>query len=262
VQRLLCTIDGLVVWGENFGITGLLAEATERLGKWESMSARQREGFEAKGDHAWIANMGPPIEQLDELTRDWLQGLYGPATRALGKTRWGFKEVRHDARIADFLVSLFPAGKVILLLRNPVDVLASNRSTSWSAKTGGGERLGQGWCNRVESFVAARERHVLLRYEDLVSRAQETLARLEASLGVAPGSIDPGPLDVVVTGPRRKPPHIGSAEIRALRQPRMIEVARQAGYDIKGDPRLSGRSFVRSILSKWSPDRGEIPTLA
>src|SRR5690606_895522 len=121
-----------------------------------------------------------PVDQIEESTAAWLRSLYAPATRELGARRWGFKEVQHDAEVADFLTRLFPRGRVILLVRNPVDVIASMRSRSWYHSDGGGPHgVLKVWSRNVQSFLDAGRSHLLVRYEDLVARPEATCTTLE-----------------------------------------------------------------------------------
>jgi hypothetical protein len=239
LQRLLCTVDDLLIWGENLAISSLFMDMCARLRSKEERSRIERAAFRQKGD-TWIANMRPPLDSVDELCRQWLSGFYGPATLSFGKSRWGFKEVRHDALVADFLRHLYPAGRVVLLIRNPVDVTASMRSSmrTWYHQAGARSVLDT-WCRNVASFLEARHRHFLIRYEDLVAKPAETLATLETELALNAGAIGRGPLDVVLRGGRRNvPPELGEEEVLALGEDRVLKLARECGYDLKADARI------------------------
>lgn len=255
LQRLLCSVEELMVWGENMAISSLMLEMCTRLRSREKASSSERAQFRRAGD-AWIANMSPEVANAEALCRDWLLGFYLPATRKLGKLRWGFKEVRHDATIADFLTKLFPHGKVILLVRNPVDVLASLRSRAWyRTATAGPAAAVDSWCRNVASFLEAQERHVLVRYEDLITDGRKMLSGLETRLALRQGAIDPKPLDLVLRGWEATPPRLGAPEILALRRKHVFELAQRCGYRLEADPRLFSRSLMTAMFSRGADAR-------
>lgn len=261
LQRLLCTVDGLLVWGENQGISALLQEAHRRLRARETVAARERQRFHDSGSSTWIANMGPPLEGIGQLTRRWFLDLYVPATHEAGRRRWGFKEVQHDAAVADFLTSIFPKARVILLVRNPIDVLASMCSRSWYRTDGGGaEGVMRLWCHNVTTFLEARDRYPLVRYEDLLQKPAETVARLEEAIDVPPGAIDAEVLNVRLRGPESRQPVLGVREILALRKSSVTHLSRALGYDVPADPRV-GVGKLASALRHGRPTVGRVPTV-
>ncbi len=136
---------------------------------------------------------------------------------AHGKARWGEKTPRHVFRIADML-SRYPWGQVVAMVRDPRAVVASYRDRPFSVSAEGGRadrdaRLGEQARQRRSadplvnsllwrsSVVAARQaerrfgpaRVRVQRYEDLIQEPEACLRELARWLGV---DYDAGMLDV------------------------------------------------------------------
>lgn len=227
VQRLINSTGQAFIWGENVGLTEELSAAVAKLRSWREISAGQRRSLESDGTRAWIANLTPDVDEL-ESARAFLLSLYAEPTQRLGVKRWGFKEVRHDAAAAAFLLEAFPAARVILLVRDPSDVLASMATSAWYEQAGGAEAIATAWTQATASFAALDDpRALLLRLED-VSRP-DTLRRLARHLELDSARFDKALLDHPVRG-STSTPSLGDAERKALQDPALRTLSRSLGY--------------------------------
>jgi hypothetical protein len=255
VQRLLSSGPELFVWGENVGMSALLHTIERRLATIADRSTREWRDFEARGAGAWIACVNPPFpEGFREAARAFYRAYFVERTRALGRRRWGFKEVRHGAETAAFLADLFPAGRFVLVLRHPVDVLASMATLSWYDAEGGAAGVLRVWRANTASLLAWRDpRLVVVRYETLLAEPAAELARVAAHVG-----IDPTTLDYRLVARRERGfqarPALGLAERRALTRPGFVAAAAEAGYEVGDDPRL--RLGAASATSVYLRARG------
>ncbi|MBM4013831.1 MAG: sulfotransferase [Planctomycetes bacterium] len=104
--------------------------------------------------------------------------------RAAGKTIAGEKTPQH-ALEARTLLDWYPEARLLHLIRDPRDVVASLRRMPWGA----GSRLGDActWrdCVAGAEACAADPRFLRLRYEDLIEAPEQELRRICAALGIA-----------------------------------------------------------------------------
>jgi hypothetical protein len=140
------------------------------------------------------------LEPLPEGTRAYLDAiraaalaLYGRVLDAKGMSLIVDKTPRYY-HILDELKDLFPAARFILLIRNPLAVLASMLSARES-------RPGRGWTElgrpdrvhdlltaprQIDSFITkVGDEAIVVRYEDLVTRAEGTIRSLCTKLNVS-----------------------------------------------------------------------------
>jgi hypothetical protein len=101
-----------------------------------------------------------------------------------GKTRWASKAPQNSL-IIGFLDKLYPNCQVVHIVRNPRDVIASNRVKFGKAK---GAFYGGRWVSHVRSaeLDGARlgsDRFRTIRYEDLVTNPEKVMKDLIAWLG-------------------------------------------------------------------------------
>jgi len=246
LQRLLCTHPDVMIWGENRGLVGHLAEglgAVESLQKW---SERHRTLHAERGANAWIALLNPPVSELMHGLRDLLLRYYAAPSLEEGATRWGFKEVRYDASVAEFLHQLFPEARFLFLVRHPSDCLASARGTTLGRRgllvqSGGPQAFVDQWLRIVNSFhdAAADLPHHLLLYEDLVAHPAAATSALARFLDLDEHGFDQRVLDHVERG-YEQPPRLDRADLRSLRTRRLWDTAARCGYEPR--PELPSRS--------------------
>ncbi len=130
---------------------------------------------------------------IDEAVRSYLH--------RQGKARWCDKSLDNVLNV-DLLAQMWPQAKFICLTRHCMDVIASAaESTRWGL-SGFGFNLyatrhgnntvaavGDYWAERTGAILAFQQRHPerchSVRYEDLVTRPDETVTKLLAFIGVA-----------------------------------------------------------------------------
>jgi hypothetical protein len=247
VQRVLSSHPEVLIWGEHGGWLGLLLEAGEALLSWSDEYGQDaREEFAHDGYQSWMANLTPERDHVGAALRDFVQSLYGDPAAELGRPVWGFKEVRYSIEDARRLHRLFPGLAVVLVVRDPRDVLRS--LDEWERLSGGQwtrprtEGAIEVWRLVAEDFLAGETSPPVLglRYEDMIRDPEGTCAALGAHTG-----LDPAGFDVGVFAKRV---HIGAGlaglprdlrdwhdlpeDLRALLDERTRRLARACGYEL------------------------------
>lgn len=201
LQRLLTASGDVLIWGEAGGGLNCFAEAAERyvqmLGPGDQFfrygfggnGLQQYEKFSSAGKtaiHKWIASMNPPTQVLQNSFRRLFETFYAGSAIELGYKRWGVKEVQSGIETALFLRQLYPEGKFVFLVRNPLACLLSIKRRNWMDKKG--EKDPFEYFARHWKKLAGEFRQVTfgyhLRYEDLISDAEQ-LKRLEEYLNIS-----------------------------------------------------------------------------
>lgn len=181
VQRVLMSADEVMIWGEPFARSGLVARLLDQLRsftpEWPAPSYLF-ENFSGRLSDQWIANIYPDVRNLIDAQRAFLLQLLAQPARDLGRQRWGFKEVRLDGSHARYLKMLFPNAKIVFLVRSPYDCYASFRHYIKSDFIDWPEQpvltaaqFGRMWRDQVASFQEACSTvdGLLLRYEDFLA---------------------------------------------------------------------------------------------
>jgi sulfotransferase family protein len=134
--------------------------------------------------------------------RDTVDGIYGRYLERRGKRRWCDKSLgSHQG--AELMAQVYPEAKFICLYRHCMDVVASGAEAcpwglhrygfdGFAAQYPGNsvEAIGSYWLAAVQSIMAFEERHPAachrIRYEDLVTAPEETVAAMFSFLGAEP----------------------------------------------------------------------------
>jgi sulfotransferase family protein len=134
--------------------------------------------------------------------RATLDSMLGPYLRRRGKKRYCDKSLS-TARFAGLLMRVYPGARFICLYRHPMDVIASGIEAcpwglngygfdSYIASTPGNAVLAiaRFWTENVAAMLEAEKRFpdrcLRVRYEDLVTDAEETAARIFAFIDAPP----------------------------------------------------------------------------
>lgn len=256
LQRLLCSHPDILVWGENRGVVDQLERVQKTLQGLQQLSREHVEHFRARGAMGWIAMMNPPIEAFEEGLRRLLESYFAVPAREFGRSRWGFKEVRHGLASARFLQRLYPEARFLLLARHPQDCLASARAPvrgeepakgSILAEAGGPRGFLEHWARIAEDFTAdwTGIPHLLLRYEHIVDDPDQAIEEIAHRLDV-----DPKEFDHTVFERRERgwehTPRLTREDRRWLEAPWLWESAEYLGYEPR--VRESLRGFTRQIF--------------
>lgn len=180
VQRMLTSVDDIMIWGEPYSrsqLTGTLLRQFRALTMDWPFDYYVAQAFQGDLEEQWIANIYPSFDHLIRAHRAFFTELFEAPARAMGRTRWGFKEVRLTSEHALYLKLLFPAAKFVFLYRNPIDAYLSFHNYLNADHAAWPDRLiitardfGVLWCEMVSDFT---ENHkavdgILVRYEDLL----------------------------------------------------------------------------------------------
>jgi hypothetical protein len=175
LQRVIAAGSDTIVWGETGRFVPGLRKATELWRKRAPIADRERSEFLSSGmapDIA-IANMSPPVDEFIDAQRALFHRLYA---QRYGRSSWGWKAVTYDADDIRYLWELFPALKVILLVRDLANVYLSLRALSWHTWWAGGPReIAQLWAQRSIGYatLANDSRALFLKYEETKDRVTE-----------------------------------------------------------------------------------------
>ena len=174
IQRLLSSHPRVLIWGEHAGQLRQLLAIGDRLRAWTAdFGDPGRLGFVRSGYQSFMANMTPEADRIDQATKAYLEQLFARPAQELGRSVWGFKEVRYGLAEASALRRLFPDCRVVHIVRDPRDVLRSldvwERAGGWPRSDT--ELVVADWKRVAASFWSADvEPWVLrVRYEDLVA---------------------------------------------------------------------------------------------
>jgi hypothetical protein len=213
VQRLLCSHPQVRIWGEHVGQLRPILAASQRLRRWTDTSgAAGRAEFAADAYRGFIANLTPERADIDRACAAFVEQLFAVPARAAGRPVWGFKEVRYGLADVLLLRELFPRLRVILVVRDPRDVVRSlddwERAGGWDRRDTEGAL--RNWVNVAAGFAAADTDPVLrnfvlpVRYEDLVPFKQAWTKAIAGHCGLAADLLDMTVFDrrVHTVGPR------------------------------------------------------------
>lgn|GEM_PF-1303060 len=246
IQRLLNSHPEVLIWGEHYGALNAVFQAMEDLGHWDrEFGEVGREEFEQHGHQGWIAIMMPGIGAVERASRAYVVSMFAEPAQALGRPRWGFKEVRYGAEFATRFRVLFPNTRVVHITRDPRDVLRS--LDSWE-KAGLWKRpqieqsLGF-WLSVNQEFARLGTAPWLLsvRYENVVADPAAFTEQLAEFTGLEPAALDQSVFAEKVHGPGpaghapREVTPVGELEPRLrelIAKPRFIETAAEFGYEL------------------------------
>jgi hypothetical protein len=199
LQRLLNSLDGVIIYGEHLGILKGVAAAylefIRRRTKGHTFcsedpdpAAVQRlalRRLKDPTDFSPNAN-GFSYVHVTESFRGFVRRLIHCISEPPFQ-RWGFKEIRYDSTDAvfDMLVDLFPAATFLCLVRDPVAQIASWEGTGWNPVDL--DEKCRRWKLHATSFLQYHRQRpastFLLRYEDLIHPDEAAVRQLLHSLG-------------------------------------------------------------------------------
>lgn len=196
LQRLVHSGGDTLVWGEPYPYCDYIRRMASSL---TSITANvppdqfflsEPPAFKGIDVNAWTACLYPHPQHLRNAHRHFFQTLYRDPARARGYARWGLKEVVLSTEDAVYLSWLFPAAKMVFLVRNPYDAWRSYRNFGdWYYRWPDepvftAKQFGQVWSKLAKDF---HHGHcalggMLVRHEDLASDPS-VLAALSGHLG-------------------------------------------------------------------------------
>ena len=196
LQRYFTAAGDFFIWGENHFLIEGFRLVHER---WPDRDLSHYRMDEAAKDpdqvsRNYFPNLSPPKDAVLEAMREAVLGMY-PDPSTMGRTRWGWKEVRYGKEEIEFFRLLFPETRIILVARNPYDTVRSIRRMGWidRDKYFTVDYLAKIWAERTRYYLeAAREdpeRNLFVRYEDVYTELDrlDTFAELKER---APGAME------------------------------------------------------------------------
>lgn len=162
--RLILDSHENIAMGEETGFMGAVA-ATKAIPNW-------RYGTE------WFGRLGWSEQELDVRLRDFYAGMFERHAHSQGKARWGDKTPFHSLHI-EAMARIFPDAVFVAIVRHPGAVVSSlhkrfhytvaDAAAYWTSTNTEVLRQGE---------ALGDDRFALLRYEDLVNRAEPVLREL------------------------------------------------------------------------------------
>ena len=236
LQRVLCSHPDVMIWGENTALLHDLAAAHKKMEALQDLSEAQKQQSGDKVHQGWIPMLNPGVEDFERGLRRLLESTYRDPARRGGKARWGFKEVRHDMSSARFLHRLYPEARFLLLVRNPIDCLASARATQKGdrgllAQAGGARAYVEHWPRLAGSYLDEGETApgLLVRYESMIDDPDTWVRRIAEFLELEYGDFDRGVFKKKLRGWKREP-YLAEEDRACLEDPALWEVASRLDY--------------------------------
>jgi hypothetical protein len=159
------------MWGESYCLGEYFASTYSILQELLPPTNQVREDFlKGQNGNLWIANLNPPQERFKQAFQAFFLTLYQDTH---GKANWGWKEVRYGQAELEFFWEIFPGLKLVLLVRNPRDVLISRRALGWrmefSKSTATVEEVCENWARKTGYYLKIKKdpRVFFVRYEEV-----------------------------------------------------------------------------------------------
>jgi glycosyltransferase involved in cell wall biosynthesis len=182
IQRIINAATDILVWGEPYPLIESLAYLYNSFLESDLVRSQEAHNFFSQNQDpkVWIANMNPPLDNIRKGLLALLSEFYNTPLPP-GKTKYGWKEVRYGRYELEFLWSLFPDLRVILLVRNPIDVVQSLKNLGWISlweDTKNLETICLRWSQNTRDYLALQGHPnvFFIRYEDVLTRIEELLA--------------------------------------------------------------------------------------
>lgn len=195
LQRICNARKENLIWGEHGGIVTNFCgiEDINKLFSVKSESERKQYFGSGENPNNMIANMTPEVTYVENAVirsiRKYFTELY--AQYRAGHDIIGFKEVRYGERELKLLRRCYPESKILLLIRNPIDIWKSFYKI-WAKDIPVGTLVNI-WKERTTFYIKfdrMDENSFLIKYEDLVQRHNPTLNLISAIARVSIDEID------------------------------------------------------------------------
>lgn len=247
LQRLLCSHPDVMIWGEHAGQLRPFIASNTRTRIWSDQDGqRGRMEFEEGGYQSFIANVMPGPDQIDDAARSYIRSLFADPAADLGRTRWGFKEVRYGLPEVVAIRRWFPELRVLHILRDPRDVLRS--LDVWERADGEWRRRDTeaaiaDWTRIAYSFLGTDvDSDIVLniRYEDLIDDPGHWTTLIAKHCGLDSAQLDDQVFarKIHTDGPNREAPRRIknwselAIDLQALaRTDDVLAIATSYGYD-------------------------------
>lgn len=186
LQRLVCSSDKVLLWGEPYDQVRVVQMMAQSLAPfcadWPPPAYYNELTDLGDVSQRWIANLYPKPEAVLKGYRCLLEESFAKPAETSGAERWGLKEVRFGLAEAILLKGLFPSARFLFIQRDLVDAYLSYRSFSvrqdWYANWPHGQAatvygFARHWRRLSEEFPEAVSETggMLIDYDRLVTGA-------------------------------------------------------------------------------------------
>lgn len=186
LQRIFNAREQTLIWGENGGCLIDFCKINENTKHYAAFNGQRRAFFNNnENPNKWIACMTPPKKEVEEAmiktVKTFHDHLYAK-NYAKQHDLIGYKEVRYGKRELLLLRQCYPECKVLLLIRNPVNVWKSLSPIGMKNLYGSVDDFIKVWNDRVKAYLELSKSDAgmyLVKYEDLINRKQDTLNLLK-----------------------------------------------------------------------------------
>jgi omega-hydroxy-beta-dihydromenaquinone-9 sulfotransferase len=184
---------------------------------------------ESKVNRRVVARYFPDRTELIGILREFTQRLLGGAARRAGKRTW-CEKTPFNLLSVPFLLELFPSATVVVIMRHPVQVVASHLDQPWAPSTLDGvlnwlQPVYQRWLAQRTALLADR-RYAEVKAEDLAAHWPDARRRLFERLGLPDAETSSTFSASRLTSRRGEPSDAGQAEIVS----RLGWAAEELGY--------------------------------
>lgn len=195
VQRLLNSLDRVIIYGEHIGMLNGIAATYSAFVNSPILDQFLVKNAAEAGDAAFKRLKDPTdfAPHVNGLTLAHVQNSYRNFVRQMFHCipstqdyRWGFKEICYQQEVFEMLRALFPAAFFVFVVRHPVDHIASKEGTGWWWNDSVEKRAifwQQQAASHLRCYKAHRERSFFVRYEELISPATNVGKQLIEFLG-------------------------------------------------------------------------------
>lgn len=176
LQRIFNKRDKTLIWGENGNLIKSFLSIRGTANYFSDSSKNERQAFKEKGANAWIANMTPEKETIQDATILSMKTFFDHLYSNKNHDFIGFKEVRLDLEELQLFMESFPKAHIILLVRHPVNVWKS-LPEKWFTL----QKFITVWNQRTQNYIKLNQlsdQVSLVRYEDLVAKNPETIKKI------------------------------------------------------------------------------------
>jgi hypothetical protein len=176
-----------------------------------------------------MARYFPDRAELIGILREFTQRLFGGAARSAGKRTW-CEKTPFNLLSVPFLLELFPSATVVVIMRDPVHVVASHLDQPWAPSILDGvlnwlQPVYQRWLAQRTALLADR-RYAEVKAEDLAAHWPDARRRLFERLGLPDAETSSAFSASRLTSRHGEPSDAGQAEIVS----RLGWAAEELGY--------------------------------
>lgn len=190
MQRLLASSPDVCMYGESLGsqfrdmvLSGLM----------QVQVSRSRPTGTSLTD--WDPTGPAPAEAVSQIWGGAVRHAANVMQRQSGDKAWGFKYPALEPVVLETLLHLLPDARVVYMVRDPYDAMASAKGRAWIKDTEDVRNFARSYKENLQK-VKLRPKDIQVSYENLISSPYDMISALEHILGIE--NISHNPLDTKV----------------------------------------------------------------